>query len=138
MYCRQERTADAQLGVLVVPYFCDSRLKEYRFDEPWDSPHNQSLCPEYPTYRCPCDRDSSVSDTSYVMVVGPQTISDGPTPTTRKGITDGPSDTIMIVEMCDSGIHWMEPRDLSFDEMTFKINDRERPGSAADTPASLT
>ena len=33
----------------------------------------------------------------------------------------GTVNTILIPEMSESGIHWMEPRDLQFDEMEFKI-----------------
>jgi prepilin-type processing-associated H-X9-DG protein len=33
----------------------------------------------------------------------------------------------MLGEMSQSGIHWMEPRDLKTDDMSFKINDRTRP-----------
>jgi prepilin-type processing-associated H-X9-DG protein len=35
---------------------------------------------------------------------------------------DGPDKTIWIVEVADSGINWMEPRDISFDQMDFHIN----------------
>ena len=34
----------------------------------------------------------------------------------------------MVAEMSDSGIHWMEPRDLKVGEMSFKINDNVRKG----------
>ena len=106
-------------------------IDRYRFNEPWDSPHNRALAhgiphgmnPNYPIYHCPSDRDSDKWDTSYVMVVGPGTISDGPTSRSLDQCPNGPSRTIMIVEMSESGIHWMEPRDLKFDQMSFKIND---------------
>jgi hypothetical protein len=28
----------------------------------------------------------------------------------------------LVIEVADSGIHWMEPRDLPFSEMDFQIN----------------
>ena len=31
--------------------------------------------------------------------------------------------TIMVVEVENSRIHWMEPRDLKFDKMSFRVND---------------
>jgi hypothetical protein len=123
--------------VLIMPFLENQEfIDRYRFDEPWNSPHNRALAdgiphgmnPNYPIYHCPSDRDSDKWDTSYVMVVGPRTISDGPTSTSREDFTDGISNTIMIVEMSESGIHWMEPRDLKFDEMSFRINDPDRRG----------
>ena len=38
------------------------------------------------------------------------------TPLGIRAIRDGSSRTIQVVETIDSGIHWMEPRDLSFAE----------------------
>ena len=35
-----------------------------------------------------------------------------------RDITDGTSNTVMLVEVADAGIHWMEPRDLTFAEAT--------------------
>ena len=37
-------------------------------------------------------------------------------------------ETILLVEVADSGISWMEPRDLNIDQMNFAINDLSRPG----------
>jgi len=42
-------------------------------------------------------------------------------------ITDGPENTILIVEVADSAIHWMEPRDLSIETISFRINDKTKP-----------
>jgi hypothetical protein len=40
---------------------------------------------------------------------------------------DGPENTILLAEISNSDIHWMEPRDLRADEMSFTINDPTRP-----------
>ena len=77
----------------------------------------------YPAYHCPSDADSDRLDTSYVMVVGKGTISAGPNSVRMEDITDGTSHTIGLAEMAESGIPWIEPRDLKFDDMSFKIND---------------
>jgi prepilin-type processing-associated H-X9-DG protein len=111
--------------VLLLPYLEQDYLyRQIDFDQPWDSPENQILVNmQMPLYTCPSATPIDPSETSYVMIVGPGTISDGPTATRFAQIADGMSYTIMIVEVADSGIHWAEPRDLNFDEMSFQIND---------------
>lgn len=37
----------------------------------------------------------------------------------------------MLVEATGQGIHWMEPRDLNYDTMSFEINDPTRPSLSA-------
>jgi hypothetical protein len=113
--------------VLLLPFMEQEGLYEqYDFKEPWNGPNNSRLVnmiDNVYVYRCPSE-DSTVnrSETSYVMIVGPGTISDGPTPTRISQITDGTSNTIMLVEVTGSGIHWAEPRDLKVEEVAFGIN----------------
>lgn len=42
---------------------------------------------------------------------------------TDKDLTDDPASTITIVEVPDGLFRWMEPKDLEFDRMSFRIND---------------
>jgi hypothetical protein len=110
--------------------------RQYRFDEPWDSPHNRAVAGGlpigmsgvYPMYHCASDRDSDPLDTSYVTIVGRDAYSPGPMGRKLEELTRGTSNTIAIAEMAESGIPWMAPRDLSFDTMSFKINDRSGVG----------
>ena len=109
----------------------DRQLTErFRFDESWDSPANRGLhdmrppnffCPSYP-------EGAEKGYTSFVAVVGPRTLfpSDG---RTRRlaDVRDDPKSTLMIVESVNTFIHWMEPRDLDWDRMSFSVNDRSRP-----------
>ena len=37
-------------------------------------------------------------------------------------IADGTAETILFVEVADSDIPWMEPRDLAFDRMPMRVN----------------
>ena len=71
---------------------------------------------------CPSDLSAYVpgaNRTSYVAVVG--RIAAWPGEKSRElGSVDfpgGPSNTIMVVEMANSGIQWAEPRDLSLDAL---------------------
>lgn len=119
--------------VLLLPYFePHSRDPQYRFDEPWDSPNNRNVSDEViRLYQCPSQPDTKQPrqpTTNYMMVVGPHTISDGVHSRKLADITDGAANTIMIVEVADSDVHWAEPKDLNFDELDFKINSGKRPG----------
>jgi hypothetical protein len=113
--------------ILILPYLGEDALyRAYRFDEPWDGPNNSKLAAQMPFYyRCPSDYSSDGTGmTSYVAVVGPETAWPAPD---RSGygdfVLDGLAHTLMVVETTDSGIHWMEPRDLTMDEVLAAIED---------------
>ncbi len=115
--------------------------KQLRFGEPWDSPHNRAVTSRVDAswpFHCPSidhSREQSLRDeTDYVMVVGLHTIFDGRTGTRFEDVTDGLENTIMIVETKNLHIHWAEPRDLKFDEMSFRINDPDRPSISSHHP----
>ncbi|MDY0165876.1 MAG: DUF1559 domain-containing protein [Thermoguttaceae bacterium] len=99
--------------VLILPFLEEQPLYEqYRFDEPWDSPHNRALADLMPSiYRCPSDRIDDRVTTSYAMVVGPNAFSTGPGARRVDEFADGLSFTLAVVEMVGAGINWMEPRD---------------------------
>jgi hypothetical protein len=63
--------------------------------------------------------------TSYVAVVGPGTAWPGATAARIEDIRDGTSNTLMVVEIADSGIHWMEPRDLDAATMAVSVNSKD-------------
>jgi len=106
--------------VLLLPYFEEQGLKDlyrqYRFEEPWNSPHNQQLADKTPRlYHSPCDTGHE-GEASYLAVVGNETGWPAPQAVTIKGIGDGTVNTIALVEVANSGINWLNPRDLSLDE----------------------
>jgi prepilin-type processing-associated H-X9-DG protein len=137
--------------VLILNMLGDEKMyNDYRFDEPWNGPNNKKLAARVPIdygivlynyelvlYVCPDDIYSGKNDTSIVMPIGPETISDGSNTRKISDITDGTAHTIMAGEMSQSGIHWMEPRDLKTDEMSFKINDRTRPSFRSMHPGGV-
>jgi hypothetical protein len=103
---------------------------KFRFDEPWDSPANRKLhgmrppnflCPSYP-------EGEGKAFTSFLAVVGPRTLfPTGGKPRNLADVRDDPKSTLMLVESVNTSIHWMEPRDLDWDQMSFQVNDRSRP-----------
>jgi hypothetical protein len=90
--------------------------KAFKQDEPWNGPVNQLLlADEPPVYVAPGDKRHIQGETSVVAVVGADTL------LTPEGIMsddapDGAANTILAVELADTGIAWSEPRDLSIDE----------------------
>jgi prepilin-type processing-associated H-X9-DG protein len=117
---------------LLLPYLegvPQDLVAKYNFDEPWDSPNNRIVSDvALAIYHCPSEPNAEEPTTSYMMVVGSHTISDGPHSRKGSDFTDGTSNTIMLVEVADSGIGWAEPKDLEFDKIDFKINGKKRPG----------
>ncbi len=86
------------------------------YDKPWDDPANRwFLADRHPVY-CWSANDEAPDSlwTSVVAITGPGTAFDRDRPIRLSEI---PSDTILLIEMADSGIHWMEPGDLSIDHV---------------------
>lgn len=116
--------------VLLLPFFEDPEIlalaKQYDFREPWNGPHNRLLTDKMPiVYRCPSDVENS-DKANYVAVVGESTAWPAPAARRIRDLVDGTSTTISVVEVVDSDISWMEPRDLTFEQAGLGIN---RPGS---------
>jgi len=109
--------------VLLLPYLEEDRLfAQYDFDEPWNGPNNRKLASHVPyIYVCDSDREEA-PNTSYLAVVGPEAAWHGSDPVKKHEISDAAFETIMLVEVADSGINWMEPKDLSFEQALAGIN----------------
>jgi hypothetical protein len=109
--------------VLLLPFLEHRNLyKLYRFDEPSDGPHNSALAARMPPeFRCQADTGPD-TDASYFVVVGPKTVFPGATPVAIKDIPDGTSNTILLVEAVHTGIKWLEPRDLTYEQAIRGIN----------------
>ena len=122
--------------VLILPYMEQQPLYDkYDLNEAWDGPNNRKLAKDIPSvYGCPSDANrSNVSTfTNYVAVVGPQTAWPGAKPVKIADITDGTSRTILVVEVANSGIHWMEPRDLDFTQMIHAVNPKAGRGISSE------
>lgn len=125
--------------VLLLPFADGSDIyRDYRFDEPWNSPHNQQLAARSRNgrYHCPSNhRPDNDTHTDYVVIVGPDTAFPGDRTTSLSDFRDGAENSILIVEIANSDIHWMEPRDLAVDGMSFRVNDPSRPGISSPHPS---
>ncbi|MBI3864563.1 MAG: DUF1559 domain-containing protein [Planctomycetia bacterium] len=119
--------------VLILPFIDQQDLyDQYRFDEPWNGPNNSRLAEKIvPLFNCPGARDKAIprsTMTSYVAVIGPATAWPGERSARLDEIDDGSSETLLLVEAANSGIHWMEPRDLSVLQMVQTINAKSGQG----------
>ncbi len=66
--------------------------------------------------------------TSYVVVTGTNTAFPGCKSRRLEEITDRKEETVLLVEVANSDIHWMEPRDLTLEELSCRINDSSGKG----------
>ncbi len=116
--------------VLILPYIEQQALYErYNFDEPWNGPNNSQLAEFSDQFRCFSDRD-----TSYVLIAGDGTAwADGRAPSLDE-FTDGTGTTIILTEVADSNIPWLEPRDLTLEEARRGINSGSAMGSSSQHP----
>jgi len=114
--------------VLLLPHLDREDLyRQIKLDEPWDSPHNQAVAKYMPTlYRCASSPDLGTTKTGYVVVVGQHTMFPGSNGRKMGEVKDGMSNSILVAEQ-RSGVNWMEPKDLEFDQMSFRIDDPQKP-----------
>ena len=123
--------------VLLLPFLEEQPLAEkYRFDEPWNGPNNSKLLDQRPEVFACHWFDSgpfvAKTDTTYVAVVGPQTVWPGASSIQVTDVADGMSNTVLVIEVRDAGIPWLAPDDLAFDE----ANQRPR-GTKGRHPSSI-
>ena len=120
--------------VLILPYLGQQQIyDEYRFDEPWDGPHNFKLADRIINeFNCRGNNRGialpATPMTSYVAVVGQDTAWPGETPAKLVDFADGTDHTLLVVETNNSRIHWMAPRDLQMSQIDPTINSKSSPG----------
>jgi hypothetical protein len=99
----------------MLPFVNQEALyKQYRMDEPWDSENNKKALAQMPNvFRSPFD-DPKSTNSGYYVFVGPGTMFEGKDGIRIRQVTDGTSDTLLIVE-AKRNIPWTKPDDISFD-----------------------
>jgi len=102
--------------VHILPYLEQKALyDEFHLDEPWDSPHNRMLISRMPAvYSCPSGSRTLAREgkTAYVTPRGPSTMFPGAEPVKIQDVTDGTSNTIMVIDGSDAlAVVWTKPED---------------------------
>jgi Protein of unknown function (DUF1559) len=102
--------------VAVLPYLEQQALYEkFHLDEAWDSPHNKALLTEIPDVYVPVIRsDEPKISTYYQVITGPGALFESKEGPTFNDITDGTSNTLMVVE-AGSPVPWTKPEDVEYD-----------------------
>lgn len=124
-----------RVALLPFTYSLDRRpASQFKLDEPWNSKHNLSLESSYAQlYHCPND-PAPDTQTSYVVVIGPTTAFPGKTGVAVPGDKTDRPNMILAVETVQSGIHWMEPRDMAFKDAIRGVNVLPKGGIASRHP----
>jgi hypothetical protein len=105
--------------VHILPFIeQDGLYRQFKLDEPWDSPHNKALIKQMPeTYRSPLAKNLPAGKTTYLTPVGPNMIFGSPEGMSMLKITDGTSNTILTVEADEAkAVFWTQPEDLKVDQ----------------------
>ena len=107
----------------------------YDFEKPWDAPENIDLALELLSgrhctvrvwglpgeYRSPQKAyDPNDFETDVVLFVGEGTAFPPDRIFDPDEFPDGAENTLLAIELIDSGIHWLEPRDLRYPEDIFE------------------
>jgi hypothetical protein len=106
--------------VHLLPYLEQDQIyRQFKLDEPWDSPNNKPLIAKIPAVFAPPTQKSAAGTTTYLGPLGDSYLF---RPKAKEGlklvdITDGTSNTIMIVEAADAAaVEWTKPGDWTPDE----------------------
>jgi RNA polymerase sigma-70 factor (ECF subfamily) len=102
--------------VAILPFLGENDLyKQFKLDEPWDSPHNKKLLARMPRVFYPLNIQVGRGTTvSYFRVfTGPGTIFDGKQGARLQDIRDGTANTLLIVEAAEA-VPWTKPDELPY------------------------
>jgi type II secretory pathway pseudopilin PulG len=106
--------------VELLPYLEERKLyDQFHRDEPWDSDHNKKLIEKMPAVFADPSLDGGIvrqGKTTFVAPTGKETLFDSQEGPKLPSITDGLSNTIMIVEASpDRAVIWTKPDDIEID-----------------------
>jgi hypothetical protein len=123
--------------VLILPHLGaeeEKLFKQYHLDEPWNGPHNRELAERMPdVFGCALDPGAGLSQTSFLALIDPTTgdfLVHPPNPNVTPA-PPAPKVPFMVVEVAESNVNWLEPRDLT-------LHGKSTKWPAATPPAELS
>lgn len=97
---------------LLLPYLGEQELAaKYRFDEPWDGPHNRELAAQCPEVFQSPHWGTAPGKTNFYAVIGRRTAWPAQHAIGLRDALDGTSNTAHVVEGPPTST-WLEPKDL--------------------------
>ena len=113
--------------VLILPHLWEfDHHYRYDFEEPWNGASNRSLA-KYAPFDLACKRANHPTRmTNFVAVTGPGTAWANPEGFSLAECADGAGQTILAVEIGNSDIGWMEPRDLDVEELIERLDPKAK------------
>ncbi|HEX3316082.1 MAG TPA: DUF1559 domain-containing protein [Gemmataceae bacterium] len=110
--CDKEGKPLLSWRVAILPYLEQGGLqKQFKLDEPWDSPANKKLIERMP--RVFDSFSDKTGETNYRVFFGGGALFDLKQKTPIRQITDGTSNTFLIVETAES-VPWTAPQEIEY------------------------
>ncbi len=113
IYSKDGKTPLLSWRVALLPYLDEKALfKDFKLDEPWNSPHNRRLIAKMPKVYAPVvSGKAGAGKTFYQVITGPDTLFDGTKKMKLTDIRDGTSNTILAIEG-KNAVTWTAPEDV--------------------------
>lgn len=113
--CDKEGKPLLSWRVALLPYLeQDALYRQFKLDEPWDSPNNKPLIEKMPMIYADPRLELKPGMTTYKAFVGKDAILDWKASRKLNQVTDGFSNT-MIVASAGDPVIWTKPDDFTFD-----------------------
>jgi hypothetical protein len=103
--------------VAILPFVEQQALYEkFHLDEPWDSPHNKPLSEILPSVYIDPSAPLEPGQTVFQAAVGDEFIFETDEEVGFRNVTDGTSNTIMVMEVGrENAVIWSKPDDIAID-----------------------
>jgi hypothetical protein len=93
----------------------DELYRQFRLDQPWDSPHNKPLIKKMPPVYAPFGPGTNPEgSTCFQLITGTGTLFEGKDGPDFRSIPDGAEATLLMVEASEA-VPWTKPADIDYD-----------------------